>query len=350
MDPLVVEWMRLIQDHASTEQRLLSSNEDNEAHTFNNALCAMAFLLVGERERGERILDYYAAATDPKNTDPTRQNFFLNGEPRGFLQHVALRTEGRERAYHTTRPTDRWMGDMAWLLIAYKFHERLHGQERFAEIRQLILDLLVDWYTDDPTGRGGYVRHGWREGDTRLHEPFGHHEGNIDAYAVMKLYGREDLAEKIRAWLEAELSGDSLPLDLYSWRVLAFGRKAVSLLDIPECDLRFRKTFEFNGQIVVGFYDHPNPAVHNIWVDGVGHMACAYYAAGDETRGHFYANQLDRMLIPREIAGCAVRALPYTLSRSGSYEWVNLEKGFSSCAAWYIFAKHRFNPMTLERY
>jgi hypothetical protein len=33
--------------------------ENNEAQTFNNALVAMAFLVKGERDRAERILDFY---------------------------------------------------------------------------------------------------------------------------------------------------------------------------------------------------------------------------------------------------------------------------------------------------
>lgn len=350
MDLLVIEWLRLMQDTSSPEKQLIPSNEDNEAQTFNNALCAVAFMLAGERERAERILDFYAAATRRDNDDPTLQNFFYRGEARGFFQSVALRTEGHDRAYHTRSPVDRWMGDMAWLLFAYKYHERLYGPERYSEIRQLIFDLLLSWYTDSPDGRGGYVQHGWRKGDSKLHESFGHQEGNLDAYAVMKMFDRDDLAAKIRAWLEPGLCGKALPLDLYTWRVLAFGRDVGHVLSIPECDLRYRKIVEFNGQTVVGFYDHADISVNNVWLDGVGHMACAYFVAGDETRGNFYANQLDRMIIRRKIHGQTVHALPYTLNQSGPYGWVDLNKGFSSVAAWYIFAKHRFNPMTLERY
>lgn len=350
LDPLVVEWLRLMQDSFSPEKQLIPSNEDNEAQTFNNALCAMAFMLLGERERAERILDFYAAATRRDNEDATLQNFFYRGEPRGFFQSVALRTEGHDRAYHTRAPVDRWMGDMAWLLFAYKYHERLYGPDRYEEIRRLIFDLILSWYTDSPDGRGGYVQHGWRKGDSKLHESFGHQEGNLDAYAVMKLFGRDDLAAKIQAWLEPALCGKALPLDLYTWRVLAFGREVGHVLSIPECDLRYRKTMEFNGRTVIGFYHQADLTVTNVWLDGVGHIACAYFAAGDEARGNFYANQLDSMIIRREIHGQTVHALPYTLNSSGPYDWVDTNKGFSSVAAWYIFAKYRFNPMTLETY
>lgn len=350
-DPLVLEWLKLLQDTSSPERQLLPSTRvDNEAQTFNNALCALAFMVKGERERAERILDFYAQATRRDNEDPTLQNFFFRGEARGFYQSVALRSEGRERAYHTRSPVDRWMGDMVWLMFAYKYHERLYGPERYEKIRTLLLELLLSWYTDASDGRGGYLRHGWIKGDSKLHEPFGHPEGNIDAYALTRLCGHNDVADKIRAWLEPRLCGKALPLDLYTWRVLAFGKEVADVLSIPECDFRYRKTLEFQGHRVVGFYDHADILVNNIWLDGLGHMACAYFTAGNQERAYFYANQMDLLIIAENISGQVVHTLPYTANRTGGYDWVDPQRGFVSVAAWYILAKNRFNPMTLEHY
>jgi hypothetical protein len=350
-DPLVLEWLKLLQDMSSPERQLIpSTTAENEAQTFNNALCAMAFMVKGERERAERILDFYAQATRRNNDDPTLQNFFFRGEARGFYQAVALRNQGHERAYHLRSPADRWMGDMVWLMFAYKYHEQLYGPERYAEIRGLLLDLLLSWYTDAPDGRGGYLRHGWLKGDSKLHESFGHVEGNIDAYALMRLCGRGDIAVKIRAWLEPHLCGNILPLDLYTWRTLAFEKEAAGALNIPECDFRYRKILEFQGRQVVGFYDHADINVTNIWLDGLGHIACAYFVVADVERAQFYANQMDQLIIEEKIAGQVVHALPYTANRTGGYEWVDPQRGFASVVAWYIFAKNRFNPMTLKQY
>ena len=349
-DPLVLEWLKVVQDTFSPERQLVPSMECNEAQTFNNALVAMAFLVKGERERAERILDFYAHATDRSNEDPKLQNFFYKGDARGFFQAVALRNEGGDRAYHIRHPSDRWMGDMAWLMFAYKHHEQLHGPERYAEIRGLLLDLMLNWYTDAKDGPGGYIGHGWRAGDSRLHEDFGHQEGNIDAYAVMKLYGRPDVAEKIKTWLDRVLRGRSLPLDLYTWRTLAYGPDYLHLLDIPDFDLRYRKVLDVKGQPVMGLYDHADLHVTNSWLDGVGHIACAYISAGNPQRGYFYANQLDPFIIERVINGHVTHAIPYVAKNEGNYEWVDMNRGFASVAAWYIFAKNRFNPMTLQQH
>jgi len=349
-DPLVLEWLKQVQDATTPEQQLLGSMENQQLQTFNNALAANAFIVKGEKGRAERILDFFAAATDRANTDPRLQNFFLNGEARGFFQYATRKIEDGRVVYRGEEMSDRWMGDLFWLLFAYHHYDRAFGPGRYEEIKGLLHDLLVSWYKESPDGPGGFVQHGWRRGDRQLHEAAGHHEGNVDAYAYFKLIGDVERAEKIRAWLEASLGGYNLPLDLYTWRVLAYGPEAAELMNVPDYDLRFRKTIKVNGRDVAGVWHGPDANItDNIWIDGVGHMACGYFAVGDIERGNFYANQLDALLMDIEINGVATRGLPYTVNRKGGYDWVELDKGFVSAAAWYIFAKNKSNPMTLER-
>ncbi|HEY8240709.1 MAG TPA: hypothetical protein VIH35_04640, partial [Kiritimatiellia bacterium] len=285
--------------------------------------------------------------TDRANTDPLLQNFFLNGEARGFFQHVALNDRSKEKAFHT-RDADRWMGDMAWQLLAYTYYNKTYGPERYAEITGLLRDLLVSWYTDDPAVPGGsYVQHGWRRGDQKLHEDSGHPEGNIDCYAVFKLLGDEERAARIKTWLEHVSRGNKLPLDLYTWRVLAYGGEQAELLDIPDQDLRYRKTVTFNGKTATGPYHSAEAGIDNIWLDGLGHIACAYQAAGNFERGWFYANQLDAFIVESQLGGKTTHTLPYTANSQGGFNF-DQSKGIISVAAWYIFAKSGFNPMTLE--
>ncbi|MFH0952959.1 MAG: hypothetical protein V1873_01375 [Verrucomicrobiota bacterium] len=349
-DPLVLEWLKQVQDVSSPARKVLPSMENNELQTFNNALAAMAFIVKGERERAERILDFFAAATVRTNEDPTLQNFFYRGEPRGFFQAVNLNDDATAKALHTFKPTDRWMGDMAWLLVAYKCYEKEFGTHRYEEITHLLKDLLVSWYTDASDGPGGYVQHGWIKGDSKLHAGFGHAEGNIDCYAVFKLCGEERLAEKIKTWLDRVIKGKALPLDNYTWRALAFGKDYAKVLNTPDYDLRYRKTLTVNGNPVAGLYDHADLNITNSWLDGVGHIACAYLSVGEMERGWFYGNQLDPFLIDRNINGVRTRSLPYTANAEGGYGWVLLDRGFLSVAAWYILAKNEFNPMTLEKH
>ncbi|MFH0880668.1 MAG: hypothetical protein V2A34_13210 [Lentisphaerota bacterium] len=347
-DPLVLEWLKTMQDVSSPGRQVLPTTEDNELQTFNNALVAIAFILKGEQERAERILDFFATATARDNQDRTLQNFFYKGEARGFYQAVALKTQDGIQALHSP-DRDRWMGDMAWLLLAYTYHEQTYSGGRYKEITQLLHELLVAWFIDSPRlPGGGYVQHGWRKGDIRLHEDNGHPEGNIDCYAVFTLIGETEKALKIRTWLEAEVTGDSQPLDLYTWRVLAYNGARGDLLKIPDCDLRYRKTVTVNGRKATGPYHSAEPDVNNIWLDGLGHLACAFFAAGDPQRGAFYANQFDAFLMDSTLGGKHTRTLPYTANGEGGFNF-DQSKGYISVAAWYIFAKNAFNPMMLKK-
>ncbi|MBU1862544.1 MAG: hypothetical protein KKH94_02630 [Candidatus Omnitrophica bacterium] len=348
-DPLVLEYLKQLQDISSPEKQLVPSQEDMIAQTFNNAIVAMAFILKGERARAERILDFYANATDANNTNVLLQNFFYNGEARGFYQNMLLRDMHGRKKYHTPKNGDRWVGDMAWLLLAYQYYEKQYTVDRYREVMDLLKDLLIRYFVEDGHG-GGYVEDGWRRDDSMLHENHGHAELNIDCYAVFNLCGEHVYGEKIKNFLDRVLgTKTNLWLDQYTWRVLTFGKEYKDLLNIPEYDLRFRKTLEINGEPVIGFFHSPDIAINNMWLDGTGHMACAFMATGNRERGYFYANQLDHFMIDREIGGLNVRALPYTANKTGGYLWVDPHKGFVSVAAWYLFAKNKFNPMTLER-
>jgi len=346
----VIEYLKFIQDEFSEDKKLVPSMEDNYAHTFNNALAAIAFILENEKERAERVLDFYSQATIKNNEDITLQNFFYKGEPRGFYQQVVM-TNCEVPKYHRIIGSyggDRWIGDMAWLLIAYKFYENKYMSKKYKEITNLIKDLLISYYK--PARVGGYIRHGWRNDDKKLHENYGHEEGNIDCYAALKLCGEKKITKNIKKWLDNRLKQKkNLPLDLYSWRVLVFGKKYKDLLKIPEGDIKYKKTVVFNEKEVVGFFSGPTN-VDNIWVDGVGHMACAYYSVGDIKQGNFYVEQLEKMLIDIKTNNKGYKMLSYTLNTKGGYDWVDVNKGFSSAVCWYIFAKNRFNPFALKKY
>jgi hypothetical protein len=337
-DPLVLKYLEVIQDISSSSGDLLPAQEDDQAQTFNNSLVAIAYIVKDERERAERILDYYLNATDTSNNDIQLQNFYYKGEARGFYQWVSLSTR---RAPSGT--VDRWIGDMAWLLIACKNYELKYDSDRYDKLVKIIKDLMLSFYKEAP--KGGYIQSGWRKGDTYLHENTGHHEGNIDCYVALKLCGENFYAQKIKQWLINELGGKTgLPLDLYTWRTLAFGKNYTGLLNIPEYDFRYRKIIPINGSAVMGFYHGPDITVNNFWNDGTGHIACAYLAFGDTTRGYFYSNQLDHLIIPRIIDGDTTHTIPYTFNKTGGYDWVDPNKGFVSCAAWYILSKNSYNP------
>jgi hypothetical protein len=366
-EELVLQYLKNIQDNFSQNHWLVPAMEDNSGQTFNNALTAMAFILSGERERAERILDFYASRTDSANQIINKQNCFYNYQARGFYQNVDL-----NNSYYPFI-CDRWMGDNVWLLFAYKFYEKEYGfgsKPLYEQVTTYLKNLLLEFYIDDPYGHGGFVRHGWRWGprnssnpqnDYQLHEfdqqgnPIGHEEGNIDAYAAFKLCGEDEKAAKVKEWINyrmTQLGNSGLPLDLFSWRALAFCNEGLYyklLVNVPENDPGFKKVVTFNGKQAVGFFSRDDISINNVWLDGTGHMVCAFYSSGFYDKGNFYSAQLDSFLINRAIGGTSSLALPFTANKTGGYDWVDIEKGFSSACAWYIFAKHGFNPFTFDK-
>ncbi len=357
-DNCVLEWLKLVQDLSTDEKKLLASMsyQDNLLQTYNNSLAAMAFILKFEKDRAERILDFYKDAIVIDNNDIKLQNFYYNGEVCGFYQQAIFTNGKYERAGNET---DRWIGDMAFLLIACKYYEEKYNSTRYQELIDLIRDLFISFYIDDVDG--GYIQHGWRKGDGYLHESEGHHEGNIDCYAALNLCGKDEdivaqqTAEKIKIWLDGELNGSNTvpgyPLDLYTWRALVFGGDYCRLLDIPEnSSNNYKKTVIFNGETVTGFYHGPED-IENIWVDGTTHMACAYIHCNNEEFSDFYIEQLDKLLIKITYEGKTYCTLPYTTTNDDyNYKWVDTSRGFVSTAAWYIFAKNSFNPFLLSQY
>jgi hypothetical protein len=86
----------------------------------------------------------------------------------------------------------------------------------------------------------------------------------------------------------------------------------------------------------------------NIWCDGVGHIACAWYSVGNQERGDFYLRQMEKLIIDETVDGRTYKSIPYTATQSPGYEWVDPTRGFVSACAWYIIAAKQFNPMRLD--
>jgi len=339
-DPLVLKYLEGLQDKTTIARNLVPTYQGGaQAQTFNNCLVALSFLVKNEKERAERILDFYLNATDSANTDSLKQNFFYKGEARGFYQECDIHTLKASGA------KNRWIGDMAWLLITCKNYQKKYNSDRYDYLVEIIKDLFLSFYKEATIG--GYIQHGWENGDAKLHESYGHHEGNIDCYVAMKLCGEEYYAHRIKIWLDNQLAGNtSLPLDLYTWRALAFGAMGdsyTSLLNIPEYDFRYRKIINVNGKDVMGMYSSPDITIQNFWNDGTGHISCAFQAFGDQQRGYFYANQLDPLLVSQVIGTETTHGIPYTLNTQG-YPGVDPNVAVISSSAWYILAKNSCNP------
>jgi hypothetical protein len=344
LDTLVIKWLEQIQDGISTGGKLLPAMEDNNLQTYTNALSAMTFIVAKKPERAERILSFYDALMDSSIHNSKYPSFYKNGKAAGLFQSL----EYRQSDSTYIGNSDRWIGDMAWLLLAYKCYQKYCDSSKYTTAITNLKNLLLEFYKSDSQSGGGFIKIGWQKNDS-FFDSTGHIEGNIDCYAALKLCGENETAIKIKKWLDSKWgNGFDHPLDEYTWRVLSFGADSINSIRIPESDYRFWKlNIDFNGKKVDGIYSYPLLCVDNIFIEGVAHLACSYYMSGNIPRANYYSNLLDQFILPKD----AIKYLPYVANNSNSdFSWVNINKGMASTAAWYIFAKSKFNPMLIEQY
>jgi hypothetical protein len=339
--PVEDDTARRLYDWLVRQQRpsgLLPTAEDDRASTYCNALAALALTLRGDFQHARAILAAYHARLTTE--------FSVGGQPRGFYQYRSA-TTGEAKT-----DSDRWMGDNAWLLIAIHYYAERSKSTEFDDMATALVGLLTSLQTN--TAGGTYVASGWH-GDGTVIADAGHTEGNLDAQAALRLYGKLPLADAIAGWLtQGSHDWHKGPLDIHSWRVLSLGNShGFCLQDVERTDrddLHYLSTVQVNGKTVTGF----SPCsianckgVRDVWSEGTGGMAVAYYAAGFRTRGDFYTGQLDAMTFePVGYPGSLTVSFFPVASVDASYTWVDPSRGYVAGVTWHLFAKARFNPFT----
>ena len=357
---LIYAWLDQQQDPVTG---LLGDQQDTFSRDYVNTLGVMAFSLRGDLPRAKKILDTFWG----------RAGEFYHGkcsvfgpgcmppacgpaEPCGFFQD---RNSESGEPYLTG---DRWMGDNVWLLMAIHNYQARSGDTTYAPMAQAIADLLKS--LQQPAG---YIATGWTKGDTTF-DTSAHAEGNLDAYHTLMLAGEAAAAERVKVWLDTAnpeeyptINFKNGPLDLHTWRVLSLGKEyGYSLGDIERTDdssIRYKNTLRLCDQNITGFVESPVSNFSascgmddNIWAEGTGEAALAFYRAGYKVLGDYYTRELGKLLI--EPAGFpGMLAMPY-LARPApncpGLEWADPTKGHVSSTAWYVFARERYDPYADE--
>lgn len=325
----IVTWLTEQQDETTG---LVQSQEDSSASTYNNALAIIAFTLKGLPGRAEKILDFYDGRFNGSE-------FFVGRQPRGFFQYRDSRT-GVPLA-----GSNRWMGDNSWLGLAIRFYQSRTGDAHYERIAVAITSLLKSWQQAD-----GHIASGWENSDAGFNTA-GSAEGNLDAYKVLALYGEAQRAAAVKDWLDYNnLNWEKGPLDIHTWRVLALGGGyGFSLQDIDRADLAYKQTVQYRGRQVTGFVpfsaaDAAMLLTNNIWSEGTGQAAVAFYKAGYADIGDLYAAELEKLAFasPNYQGTKTISFLAFP--DAARYPWVNTDKGHVAGVCWYLFARNRFDP------
>lgn len=337
---------------------LLPGQENPQDHyasvTYLNALAVMAFTLHNDYPRAVKILNFFNG----------RASEFSGGRCSSFSTCTAtllcdadsahlcgfFQARSSETGEYDLSANNRWMGDMAWLLMSIHHYKAATGDTSYDAMADAIVNLLISFQQPD-----GYIAPGWANGDQSFSN-VGYAEGNLYAYKALLLFGKSPEAQRVKDWLDYTNIGDEWQkgaLDVHFWRVLSLGKEyGYTLPDVERTDddtLRYKSTINYHGSEVTGFLPHPiiNSVClmdENIWTEGTGGMAAAFYKAGYIERWSFYVGELEKLIFePAAFPG--TRALPYlALPDPICYPWVDPSQGHVAAVIWYIFAKEHYDP------
>jgi hypothetical protein len=287
---------------SGADGRLIDSYEDSKrvGWTYDAAVAAIAFTAWGRIEQARQLL----AGLDHIQNDDGSWEFAY--EPDG-----ALSLEGK-----------RYIGAMAWVVIAANFFESDTGDRTFERMADAALRFIDGFIVHDPeSSLDGGVSMG-----PAAPQVFST-EHNADAMSAFlwrgRLSGRQeylDTATRLRAFLFRALSVESpdrqqfyfkvgardttVYLDAQTWTTLALApsdrsdERFVRALAVAESRLRV-----VNGRLgpvehIIGFRDAEDSSTNKVWTEGTEGMVAARLALGDEDAARDYHQQTARLQTP----------------------------------------------------
>ena len=261
------------------------------------------------------------------------------------------------------RGSDRYVGAMAWVVMAANFYEWETGDGRFAAMARRGLSYLEGHRITDA---GSDLRGAFRMGPSRPGVISTEH--NVDCYSAFLWRGRLErnqrdlaIAEDVRAFILRELwvepdgaassdgffrvgaAASTLFLDAQTWTALAFSE---SLPD-PRLEQALRSAERLlrvdTGRLgpvqhIIGLDESEISGREKVWGEGSEGMVAALFAVGDSPRARQYHAETARY---QSVSG----GIPYaTENRSG---WTTAPA--VAATAWYVLnstvpSRNPFNP------
>lgn len=300
---------------------------------YDQALSAMVFLIYDQPDKAEAIFDFFQARIDSE----------LKADSGGF--HQFRHWSGNPVYKH------QWLGDNAWLLIALNNYEARTGNTQYAALQAE----LEAWIRSLQIANGALIA-GY-DGNQRNNLLVS--EGIIDAFNAVR--GYDTFHDKILSFLVAErwsanqqsITTGWAPypaaLDLHPWAYGIFEDFPEATLD--EADKYYNESFSIASKLWLKGYCFDEDR-DNVWFEGSGQMAVAFYAAGRTEDWHQQLQELQKGFI----AGGKNKTLglPYASNgnstRFGNDALAEVEysQPFVASNAWYLFALKGFDPFAVQ--
>lgn len=317
-----------------TSGLLESAENTNFVSLYDNALATIFFITENQKEKAERVLDFYSSriTTELK----------VNG---GFYQTRNITGDAGERI---------WMGDNAWLLIALN-----HYKERYNSTKYDIMAAHLESWLRSLQQENGALLGGTNTNGTDIPLVT---EGIITAFNAVP--GFDDFHINILRYIKNErwdatnnivVSWPENPsytyaLDLHSLSSAIFDGFSENLL--TQANRYFtEQEFTISGEVISGYcFDEDKDVV---WLEGSAQMAVAFKVMGNNNTSENLILELEKTFIPSTIFENA-KGVPYTTNHGTSYGstilWDHADITPSASATiWYLFAKDGFSPLRLGK-
>lgn len=339
-------------------------NLDRVYFTYDQALTAILFLSMGDKDRAEKILDFYL---EKVNNNEDIYNAYQG------------KYEVFEYVIHS--------GPNAWIGIAALVYAKETGSKKYLPIAKKISEFLGKMMVDDQGVKGG-PKDNWYST-----------EHNLDSYAFFKLFKKvtkkqeySNIADKIKNWISkytytnygppvSRGKGDStIATDTYAWTIAAFGPDVLYSLKMnPESILEFaiencevEVEFEREDTVVsIKGFDFAKlkntprgGVVSGEWTAQIIlalEIMASYFEDKDSDKSKaymekalFYFNELQKMIITSPSAsGREDPCLPYAskFSVDTGHGWRTPKgnmTGSLSSTAYFLLAYQGYNPLKAE--
>lgn len=310
---------------------LMESSENSDfTSLYDNALAAIFFIKTNDKDKAERIFDFFLNIADTELSK--------NG---GFYQF---------RKSDGSHPERVWMGDNAWLLIALQQYSEKFASDKYASLELQLENWLRSLQTEDGALKGGINSDGSEIPNVT--------EGIITAFHAIK--GYDTYHRNILAFLEKNRWDSNLGL-LMAWPEnpkYAYALDVISLSKSIFNDLSDDGLFQANkflneqtatvsGKPISGYcFDEDKDVV---WLEGTAQMAVAFNSIQRPGVSKQIINNIEKTFIESSLDENA-KGIPYTANHGTSYgenmlwDHTDITPALSS-TLWYYFAKTGFNPL-----
>ena len=333
----------------------------------DNVLAMIAFLARKEDDdlRRARLLAdtfVYAQDNDRYYTDGRLRNAYVAGD-------LEDRETGKVRLPGWWDPEEnRWLedqvstytGNMAWVIIALAQYYEAQGGEKYKDAAISMGEWIIH-NSYDTGGVGGYTG-GYKGSELDPKKiSWKSTEHNIDVYVAFKWLYRItgdsiwlERAFHAKRFVEAmwepglrhfwtgtlddgrSINYNSIPLDIQTWAVMAFGNYNHALSWAEEncyTEADGFKGFDFNND------------KDGVWFEGTGQMAVAYQIKEETEKRNIYVEELRKAQVSAtNNNGKGIVAASHDGVTTG-FEWEYFSRVHIGATAWYIFAERNYNPL-----